>query len=96
MKKLLIILLVLLPMLASANVVNIDGLWYNLVSDTKTAVFTVNPNDIMRGDYSGEVTIPDKVYYGTEYSVVAIGDFAFINCKELCNLRSLDLHQHPQ
>ena len=86
MKKLLIILLVLLPMLASANVVNIDGLWYNLVSDTKTAVFTVNPNDIMRGDYSGEVTIPDKVYYGTEYSVVAIGNFAFINCKELTSV----------
>ena len=86
MKKLLIILLVLLPMLASANVVNIDGLWYNLVSDTKTAVFTVNPNDILGGDYSGEVTIPDKVYYGTEYSVVAIGNFAFINCKELTSV----------
>ena len=45
MKKVLLsILLMLLPMLASADAVEIDGIWYNLVPKAKEAEVTKNPN----------------------------------------------------
>lgn len=60
-------------MMASADAVEIDGIYYNLVSKVKTAEVTVNPNG-----YSGEVVIPQVVTYdGNEYSVISIDEFAF-------------------
>ena len=68
MKKLLsTLVLMLLPLLASADAVEIDGIYYNL-KNIKTAEVTSNPNK-----YSGSVVIPEKVEYeGTEYSVTSI------------------------
>ena len=45
------ILLMLLPMMASADAVEIGGIWYNLVAKAKEAEVTKNPN----GTYSGDV-----------------------------------------
>ena len=83
MKKLFItIVSMLLPMMASADVVEIDGLYYNLISKVKTAEVTSNPNR-----YSGNVNIPEKVKHeGTEYSVTNIGEFAFRECTELTSV----------
>ena len=60
MKKLfLLIMLMLLPMVASADPVEIDGIFYNLVEEEKTAEVTYNPNSY----YHGSVVIPESVSY---------------------------------
>ena len=72
-KRLLLILMILLPMLASADSVEINGIYYNLVSKIKEAEVTMNSNK-----YKGNVVIPASVIYnGTEYRVTSIGDYAF-------------------
>ena len=85
MKKVLFtIMLMLLPMLASADAVEIDGIYYNLNSETKTAVVTSNPEK-----YSGSVDIPENVKpeeSETEYSVTAIFNRAFECCSGLTSV----------
>ena len=82
MKKFyLLFLMAFLPMMASAGAVEINGIYYNLVSKVKTAEVTQNPNG-----YSGKVTIPKTVKYGgKEYSVTSIGD-AFAGCGDLTSV----------
>ena len=67
MKKLLFyIVTMMLPIAASADAVEIDGIYYDLVHETKSAEVSSNPNK-----YEGNVKIPEKVYYhgivGTSY-----------------------------
>ena len=45
-------------MLASADAVEINGIWYNLVPKAKEAEVTKNPNG-----YSGSIEIPASVTY---------------------------------
>lgn len=74
-KQLLLFVLTLLPMLASADAVEIDGIYYNLTKKAKIAEVTQNPNK-----YSGDIVIPEKVTYeGDEYDVTSIGRDAFIS-----------------
>ena len=76
MKKLLFcILMMLLPILASADPVEIEGVWYNLIPKAQIAEVTSNPS----GDkYTGDVNILDKFTYdGVEYSVTKIRDNVF-------------------
>ena len=84
MKKVLLsILLMLLPMLASADAVEIDGIWYNLVPKAKEAEVTKNPN----GTYSGSIEIPASVTYNeVKYSVTSIGGSAFSYCSGLTSV----------
>ena len=66
----------LLPLMASADAIEINGIYYNLNAEDKTAEVTQNPNK-----YSGEVTIPNSVTYGEViYSVTSIGEYAFDGC----------------
>ncbi len=81
-KSLLLLVLMLLPMVASADAVEIDGIYYNLVSKAKAAEVTSNPKK-----YSGEVVIPEKVTYnGIECSVTSIGACAFVSCSGLTSI----------
>ena len=81
-KHLLFLLLMLLPMVAIADAVEINGIYYNLLTKGKIAEVTSNPNK-----YSGSVGIPEKVEYeGTEYSVTSIGSFAFDSCSGLTSI----------
>ena len=65
--------MMLLPLVASAETVEINGIYYNLVSKIQEAEVTSNPNK-----YTGSVVIPEKVTYeNVEYSVTSIGDGAF-------------------
>ena len=81
-KNLLLLVMMLLPMVASADAVEIDGIYYSLNSDAKTAVVVDNPNK-----YSGNVAIPENVKYeGTEYSVTSIGERAFRDCSGLTSI----------
>ena len=83
MKKLFtLLLMMLLPLMASADAVEIDGLYYNLNSDDKVAELARNPNN-----YSGDVLIPAKVSYdGADYNVTSIGESAFYNCSDLISI----------
>ena len=82
-KQLLLLLMILLPMVASADAVEIDGIWYNLVSKMKSAEVAKNPS----GKYSGAIVIPEKITYdGTEYRVTSIGNIAFRYCTGLTSV----------
>ena len=76
--------LAFLPLVVSAQAVEIDGIYYNLNSsgDTKTAEVTQNPNK-----YSGNIVIPEAVTYSdVNYSVTSIGDYAFTSCSGLTSV----------
>ena len=86
MKKLLqLFVLMLLPILASADPVEINGIWYNLVPKAKEAEVTRNPNVSDR--YTGIVEIPASVTYNDiKYSVTSIGQYAFGGCSGLTSI----------
>jgi len=76
------ILFLLVPILASADAVEINGIYYNLILKAKVAEVTSNPNY-----YSGDVVIPESVTYeGTSYSVTSIGHEAFFDCSGLTSV----------
>ena len=83
MKKIYVLfLLALLPILASADPVEINGICYNLVKKTKKAEVTSHPNH-----YSGKVVIPKMVTYNSvKYSVTSIGVRAFENCSDMTSV----------
>ena len=81
-KYILPLLTVLLPMVAFADAVEIDGIYYNLVPSTKEAEVTINPNE-----YTGDVVIPASVTCdGVDFSVTSIGSYSFFNCKSLTSI----------
>ena len=84
MKKVLsFFILTLLPMVAGAETVEIDGIYYELVSKIKEATVKQKPS----GNYSGNVVIPDSVIYnGAKYSVTGIGNVAFRDCSGLTSV----------
>jgi Flp pilus assembly protein protease CpaA len=81
MKRTLFIL-AFLPILASADAVEIDGIYYNLDNKAKTAEVTSSPNQ-----YEGDVTIPESVTCDdVVYSVASIGWAAFKSCSGLTSV----------
>ena len=78
-KQLLLFLLMLLPVVASADDVEIGGIFYNLNSETMQAEVTSNPNF-----YTNRIVIPPSITFnGITYSVTSIGDHAFDGCTSL-------------
>ena len=78
---LLLFLLVILPLAASAVSVEKDGLYYVLNSKTKTASVKSNPNE-----YSGTINIPESITYnGVLYDVTSIED-AFRGCSNVTSV----------
>ena len=76
MKKLftLLALLTLLPIAAFADVVEIDGIYYNLVTKGNIAEVALKTGS----PYSGDVVIPEYVTYNdVRYHVTVIGEYAF-------------------
>ena len=95
MKRTLLFILAFLPMLASADAIEIDGIYYNLDSEAKTAEVTSRPNqyesdvDIpsSSNQYKGDVDIPESVTNDVVvYSVTSIGDGAFRSCSGLTSI----------
>lgn len=81
-KQLLLILMTLLPMVAWADAVEINGIKYNLISKggTNVADVTSIPNTDI-------VIIPEIVTYeGTDYSVKSIGNRASYNSSRLTSV----------
>ena len=82
-KQLLLFMFMLVPMLASADAVEINGIYYNLVAKVQQAEVAKKTS----GYYTGSVVIPEKVTYeGVEYNVTSIGGSAFQNCTDLTSI----------
>jgi hypothetical protein len=59
----------------------VDGIRYHVLSSTDKTV------EVSRSDYSGDISIPEKVTYSDiEYTVTAIGDLAFEQCTSLASI----------
>ena len=85
-KVLLIVLALILPVIAKAFVGNaeIGGVWYNIVTKTKTAEVIKPDNSIV---YTGDIIIPETIEYdGIICHVTAIGKTAFKDCYELTSI----------
>jgi uncharacterized repeat protein (TIGR02543 family) len=82
LKSVMAVLVALFSLNANAYDVEIDGIYYNLITKVKTAKVT-NPYDNMMDKalnsvYSGKISIPATIEYnGVEYTVVAIEAYAF-------------------
>jgi hypothetical protein len=82
-RKLLLFLVTLLPMLASAYYAEIGGIYYDFLGNEATVTY----RDTQFNSYTGTVVIPSSVYYnGKNYSVTIIGDAAFYNCSGLTSV----------
>ena len=90
-KKMLLLVLTLLPLVASAHdieVKNADGktIYYNYTNDgTELAVtFRGRNSSIYKDEYHGDIVIPEKVIYMNKpYKVTSIGEYAFYDCTYL-------------
>lgn len=77
-KQVLLFILMLMPLMTSAEKVIIDGIYYNLNSATKVAEVTRGSYGISY--YKGSISIPETVSYGgMTYTVTSIGNQAFYN-----------------
>ena len=75
-----LILSVFLSISASADVVEVDGIYY-VISETTA---TVRSGD---NKYSGDIVIPESITYnGSKYSVTSIGDWAFSYCSGIISV----------
>ena len=89
-KAYLSILLLLLPLLASAHDFEVDGIFYQIISEEdRTIAVTYEGTNKYSPDsyYAGEIIIPEHVSYsGNEYTVTRIGERAFMNCDSLTSV----------
>lgn len=68
-------------MAIQAQTATVDGINYNLYTDTKTAGVT-------KSNVTGDIVIPEKITVdGVEYSVTSIGYQAFYECKALTSVK---------
>lgn len=86
----LIVLLTLpIAVTSTAHDFEVDGIYYGKNSDGTSVYVTYkgDSSDAYSDEYSGSVTIPEKVTYsGTTYSVTSIGGSAFENCSGLTSV----------
>ena len=72
-----------------ASDTQVDGIWYDFDSETKTASVTYQGDQYSSysNEYSGLVIIPETVAYnGTTYTVTSIGSSAFRDCYSLTSI----------
>ena len=88
-KQLLLLVMMLIPMLASAYDAQIDGIYYNLDPKAKTAgvTYLLYKDYANGGAYSGDVTIPSEINYNNvTYKVTYIGDYSFFHCTHVTSV----------
>lgn len=83
-RKLFLFVMIVLPIIASADIVGIDGIYYDLDPNTKQATVRSNPD---YSKYCGNIVIPATVTYGdSSYDVTTIAYNAFYRCNELLSI----------
>ena len=86
-KSLLLLFAAFVTLVTNAQTkVEIDGIWYNLITKGKVAEVTFKGDSYNSyyDEYSGSITIPATVTHnGVTYSVTSIGDYAFRDCNNL-------------
>ena len=84
MKKLFLFFSLLLGVLSAwAYDVEVDGIFYNLDKENKTASVTYSSDCV----YEGAVVIPETISVdGTAYSVTSLGDACFLQCSGLTSI----------
>ena len=86
-RKVLLILVALMPMLAIAYDAKINGIYYNFLGNNAEVTYQKYQDPYYISDYSGTVIIPESVTYnGNIYSVTSIGEAAFYNCSSLTSI----------
>ena len=79
-QTLLSLLMLILPLMASAEEVEIDRIYYNLINKVKQA-------EVTQTSYFANVVIPSSVVYNdVTYSVTSIGNYAFSDCHYLSSV----------
>ena len=74
-----LILSVFFSISASADVVKVDGIYYDISGTTATVTQV--------GDYSGDIVIPESITFeNSKYSVTSIGDGTFWGCSGLTSV----------
>jgi hypothetical protein len=83
-KKCYLFLLSLLQLTASADSVELYGVWYNLNNVKRTAELTKSEGEA----YSGDFEVQSDIYFaGIKYKVTCIGKSAFEGCHELSSVK---------
>ena len=88
-KYFLLLTLLYLSLSARAHDAKVDGIFYNLDADNKTATVTFQGDnyDSYNNEYSGDVVIPETVTYnGITYSVTSLGWACFTYCSSLTSI----------
>ena len=88
-KFFLLLTLLCLSLSARAHDAKVDGIFYNLDADDKTATVTFKGDspDSYDNEYSGNVVIPETVTYdGITYFVTSVGDECFYGCSSLTSI----------
>lgn len=86
-KDYLLFILALLPIVAYAESVEIDGIYYNIVKKAKTAEVLKTPFYDNWSSYSGDIVIPPTVTYeGVECCVTSIASRTFYKCSGLTSV----------
>lgn len=76
-------IIAILPLAASAEIVQVDGLWYNLDDTAPVATVVSWQNE----SYSGDIVIPATINYdGSDYTVTGIGENAFNGCDNVTSV----------
>lgn len=89
MRKLLLLLTTMLPIVASAYDAEIDGIYYNFSGTQATVTFQgrIDKYPFYATDYSGNITIPESVTYeGKTYTVTSLDGSAFKECDNLTSI----------
>ena len=83
LKHLFTALLLLCTTVATAHNFEVDGIYYNILSEEyKTAEVTSGTNN-----YTSDVEIPEFITYnGTTYNVTSIGNYALYDCSGLTSV----------
>ena len=85
----LLVFIIVSTFWSSASAVEIDGIYYYLSENTATVTNKYQNSSSSKSDayinaYSGTITIPSTVnYYGKDYTVTSIQDYAFFYCPDL-------------
>ncbi len=79
-----LIFFLLLGLNAIAHDFEVDGIFYNIISETDKTVEVTHKGhspDVYKHEYSGTITIPEWVEYNNiQYKIIAIGSHAFQEC----------------